>query len=425
MGPLLETGPHLAGPHLTGSDTLESRFAAAMGSLLGPDFPSRIALAVSGGGDSMAMLALAHAWARIWGVRLHVVTVDHGLRAESAGEAAMVARECAALETPHAVLRWQWDGQGNVMDAARRARLDLIGAWRGETRHVLMAHTADDVAETFLLRLARGSGVEGLSAMQARRRVPQGFEVIRPCLEMSREELRHYAGTLKVPWVDDPTNDDPKYDRARARAMLDTLGALGLSRGDLVATAQRLARAREALRARAVDVAQDVVTEHPSGTLIFARNRFAQIERDTQMRLMSAALGWVSGATYRPRQAALEGALDRALAGGACTLSGAKIEAGRAALFVFRELAAVTGGGAAGLWDRKWRISGADSPVRPLGEAVSSFAEWRETGVPRAALMAMPALFEGGACVATPVLSVNSDCQMQIDTSFSEFLLSH
>jgi tRNA(Ile)-lysidine synthase len=138
--------------------SLAQRFAEAMGDLLGPEFPEEIALAVSGGGDSMAMLALAHDWARVWGLRLWVVTVDHGLRPESAAEAEMVARECALLGHPHAVLRWHWDGQGNKMDAARRARLALIDGWRGRVRHVLLAHSRDDIAEGFLMRLAARGG---------------------------------------------------------------------------------------------------------------------------------------------------------------------------------------------------------------------------------------------------------------------------
>lgn len=409
-------------------DTLDARFAGALGQLIGPDFPSEIALAVSGGGDSMAMLALAHNWARVWGVSLRVVTVDHGLRAESAAEAELVARECKALGHPHDTLRWHWDGTGNVMNAARRARLDLIGAWRGTTRHVLMAHTADDIAETFLLRLARGSGVEGLAAMRARRDVAQGFTVIRPCLDMRRAELRHYANALHIPLVDDPTNENLKYDRARARALLAPLADLGLGAEDLIATAHRMQRASAALWARAVSVADDVVTEHPSGTLIFERDGFAIVERDTQLRLLAAALMWVSGAHYRPRAASLEDLLERALAGGGGTLSGARVEAQAERLFVFRELAAIAEEGRATLWDGRWSIAVQIAPgqrIAPLGEAIRAFPNWRDSGLPRAALMALPAVFEGETCQSVPILSVNPTCHIIIERSFREFLLSH
>ncbi|MBT8411376.1 MAG: tRNA lysidine(34) synthetase TilS, partial [Octadecabacter sp.] len=244
-----------------------------MGQLLGPEFPKHIALAVSGGGDSMTMLALAHGWARVMGVGLWVVTVDHGLRPQSAAEAAMVATECAALGHPHATLRWHWDGKGNVQDAARQARLALIDRWREGVEHVLFAHTQDDVAETLLMRLARGSGVEGLSAMAARRHVTphkggyapvleadvtqtappppalgasevgRGFHVIRPMLGMSRAELRHYADTLHVPYVDDPSNADPRFDRVKARQILTALAPLGLNAKGLAETAGRMRRA--------------------------------------------------------------------------------------------------------------------------------------------------------------------------------------
>ena len=106
------------------SFSLDSHFAGVMGDLLGPEFPDEIGLAVSGGGDSMALLTLAHNWTRHMGVGLRVVTVDHGLRPESGAEAALVAAECAALGHRHDVLRWQgWDGSGNLQEAARTARL--------------------------------------------------------------------------------------------------------------------------------------------------------------------------------------------------------------------------------------------------------------------------------------------------------------
>lgn len=387
-------------------DSLTDRFAARMGALLGPDFPTDIALAVSGGGDSMAMLALSHGWARHMGVGLWVVTVDHGLRPESAGEAAMVAAECAPLGHPHATLRWHWDGQGNLQDAARRARLELIDRWRRGIEHVLFAHTQDDVAETFLMRLARGSGVEGLSAMAARRFVtphlgrmspiPQedvtatamppvptrrvagvpacslGFHIIRPLLNESRVDLRHHIDTLKVPYVDDPSNEDPAFDRVRIRTALSDLG---IGAETLAATAQRMARARGALQARAAEVASRVVRQSVFGTLHIDRDGFAEVERDTQLRLLAAALRWISSAPYRPRAAATEALLDRVLAGGGGTLHGAQVEVLRDEIDIFREVSAVAGvvtaAGPSSLWDNRWMLYGPEIKglaIRALGD---------------------------------------------------------
>jgi tRNA(Ile)-lysidine synthase len=397
-------------------DSLEARFAARMGALLGPDFPSDIALAVSGGGDSMAMLALAHGWARVMGIRLHVVTIDHGLRDASAAEAAMVGAECAALGHPHATLRWYWDGHGNLQDAARAARLRLIEEWRGEIAHVLFAHTRDDEAETVLMRLARGSGVEGLSGMADRRRVLSGagFWQIRPLLTETRADLRHYADTLRLRYIDDPSNEDPRYDRVRVRQALAGLSDLGLDAAALVATAQRMARAREALAARAASVADGIVRRDSArtGDLVFDRDALARIERDTQLRLLAAALQWVSGAVYRPRAAALEGLLDRVLAGSGGTLHGAQVSVGRDSLRIFREFNAVRDTqGTAGEgppWDGMWQIAGPavdGLTVRALGpNGWAKIPEKPGPDIPCELGRSLPAVFEGDRLVACAAL---------------------
>jgi tRNA(Ile)-lysidine synthase len=391
------------------ADSLPDRFAARMGLLLGPDFPSVIGLAVSGGGDSMAMLALAHGWARHMGVRLRVASVDHGLRPESAAEAAMVAAECAALGHPHETLAWRWDGQGNLQDAARRGRLALLGGWRGEARHVLFAHTRDDVAETFLIRLERGSGVDGLSAMAERRRVPEGYWQLRPLLGERREDLRHYARTLKVPFFDDPSNEDLRFGRARAR---QAMAALGLDVDALAATAERLGRAREALEARMVEVAARIAHPEtalglPTGILAIDRDGLAAVERETQLRLLSRAIGWVACAEYRPRASALEEALDRALGGAGSTLQGAQLCVGRDALRILREPAAVARATAIvgqGAWDGRWHLSGPaidGLTVRALGEdGWRQVAEKSAGAPPHALALSLPAVFDGETLVA-------------------------
>ncbi|MDJ0820493.1 MAG: tRNA lysidine(34) synthetase TilS [Paracoccaceae bacterium] len=450
--------------------SLDQRYADAMGQLLGPDFPTDIALAVSGGGDSMAMLTLAHNWAHRWGVKLWVVTIDHGLRLESADEAALVAEEARALGHPHATLTWDWVGQGNKMDAARRARLDLIDQWRGGIQHILMAHTRDDVAETFLMRLQRGSGVEGLSAMAAQRSVftegtakgditgdqppdagrTDGFTLIRPCLGMRRDELRHYLRTLKGRWVEDPTNEDTRYVRAEIRQAFASFEELGFDTDMLAATAARLAEARDALRARAAQVWQEIGQEGhshgaPTGELLFDRTGFQSIERDTQRRLLSHALQFIACTDYRPRGAPLSALLDRLLSGGGGTLHGCEARMERDRLRIFRELQAVgpdidrLDGNA--LWDGRWWVSdlglnaqnGSNLRVRPLNEDgwQQATGDQPVDAPPHASARSLPSIWEGETLIACDALCIGPGGTTQLrpfgrpQRSFTAFLLSH
>jgi tRNA(Ile)-lysidine synthase len=440
--------------------SLDQRFADAMGQLLGPDFPSDIGLAVSGGGDSMAMLTLAYNWAHRWGVRLWVATVDHGLRPESANEAAMVAEECRALTLPHATLRWHWDGRGNVMDQARRARLGLLNEWACSLNHILFAHTRDDVAERFLMRLARGAGANGLAAMQARRhvrpeRVPGeiigerpeqppvingGFHIIRPCLDMGRDELRHYLKTLKGRWVDDPTNDDAKYDRVRMRKLLSVLEAEGLGAEVLAKASQRQGDAKDALRKRALSVWDEIGgDEYRWGTLTLNREGLAKVERETQLRLVSAALQYVSTSEYGPRGEAVLALLERILAGGGGTLHGAEIRVGREKIRILREYNALEGQvgtvGVDHLWDGRWRVFAHDlrgQTIRALGDAGwQAVQDKPETAPPYHVARTLPAIWDGGKLMTCDALGVGKGVTTRLWPmgkemfGFSRFLLSH
>jgi tRNA(Ile)-lysidine synthase len=443
--------------------SLDQRFAEAMGQLLGPDFPDEIALAVSGGGDSMAMLSLAHNWTRHWGVKLWVVTVDHGLRADSAAEAQMVAQEAKLLGWPHATLRWNWDGAGNVMDAARRARLQLINGWRGAVRHVLLAHTRDDLAETFVMRLQRGAGVDGLSAMQSLRQVdpgvldggcdgaqPEGesqnpMMVVRPCLGMSRTELRHYARVLKTPWVEDPTNSDTRYERARIRGFLTQLNENGLGSDVLADAALRMADAKEALRRRAADVwdrcgFEGVCEDRPTGEIILKRDPFAQVERDTQMRLLQAALRYVSGAEYAPRRAALEGLFEAIMAGRGGTLHGCEALVEKDEIIITREYQAVRDMAGLDDWDGRWmRNPQSDFDAGNCVFGALGDAGWAQLGDDRLPLpyrraRATPALWcaNTGVLKASPLMAdfgaghaIVANPAKDFALGFRRFLLSH
>lgn len=441
---------------------LDQRFADAMGQLLGPHFPSDIGLAVSGGGDSMAMLYLAHNWTRQYGVRLWVVTVDHCLRPESAAEARMVAEECAQLAWPHAVLRWQWDGQGNVQDAARRARLNLIDRWRGSVSHILFAHTQDDQAETVVMRLARGSGVDGLAGMSMRREValhplgvtaipeecvdgdlPQAFprsprfDVLRPCLDMSREDLRHYASVLKGRWVEDPTNEDRSYDRVRVRHLLKILGQEGITAPDLAKTAARMARAQRGLNARLIDALDRCCRDAPLGQVLIDRDEFSRLEEETQLRLLTSSLCYVVSAEYRPRAASSDALLQHVLSGRGGTLHGAEVIVEKASIRVFRELAAVQDevSNVEGLWDDQWCFSDVDATgfqVKALGQAGwEQISSHPAPAMTYKSALSLPALWSNNEVVSTPAADVMPSGQAtryvlgHVDTGFRAFCLSH
>ena len=185
----------------------------------------RLALAVSGGADSMALLRLAHA--ALPG-QIIAATVDHRLRAAAAEEAAMVAAHCAALGVPHIILTPATPPAGASIQArAREARYALLADWAREAGAValLTAHHADDQAETFLMRAARGSGAAGLAGVRARA-VIAGFPVLRPLLGWRRAELRRIATEAGAPFVDDPSTADPRHDRTRFRTLLAATPAL-------------------------------------------------------------------------------------------------------------------------------------------------------------------------------------------------------
>ena len=219
-----------------------ARFAEAVRRLL-PE-GGRLGLAVSGGPDSLAMLLLAHA--AIPGT-FEAATVDHGLRAESASEAEFVAGVCAALDVPHAILRVEV-AAGNLQDEARSARYSALAGWAAEhgLAALATAHHADDQAETVLMRLNRGSGLSGLAGVRPRGTVPGGkLPLVRPLLAWRRSELGAVVARAGIAPVDDPSNADPRFDRARIRAALSE--ADWLDPAAIAQSAANLADAEEAL----------------------------------------------------------------------------------------------------------------------------------------------------------------------------------
>ncbi len=186
-------------------------------------------LAVSGGADSTALMVLVARWAKR--PPALVVSVDHGLRPEAAAEARIVAENAARLDLPWRIMKApKRPPGGNLQDWARRARYSLLAEAAHEAGFdtIVTAHHEDDQAETFLLRLARGSGVYGLAAMPEEGSF-DGVALARPLLSVPREALRKIAAASGLSVVDDPSNLDLRFDRVRVRAAMPGLAAIGLT----------------------------------------------------------------------------------------------------------------------------------------------------------------------------------------------------
>jgi tRNA(Ile)-lysidine synthase len=208
-------------------------------------------LAVSGGPDSLALMWLAARWRKALkaGPRLVAVTVDHGLRAEAAREARDVKQLAKSLEIEHRTLRWTGSKPKTGLPAAARdARYRLLtrAARESGASHVFTAHTLDDQAETFIMRMSRGSGIAGLAAM-ARETARDGVVLARPLLKVPKARLMSTLVKAGIGFADDPTNHDLQFTRPRLRALMPALAAEGVDSHSLSRLTARLARANAAL----------------------------------------------------------------------------------------------------------------------------------------------------------------------------------
>jgi tRNA(Ile)-lysidine synthase len=293
------------------------------------------AVAVSGGADSLALMHLLARWAgKSKRAKPLVLSVDHGLRHESAGEAKKVARWAKALDLPCEILTVTGKKPKSDIEAwARDQRYRLMGERLGKRgiTALYVAHHQDDQAETFLLRLARGSGLDGLGAMRGLSSFPlPGFEslsVARPLLNLPRAGLRAYLEARKQDWLEDPMNGETRFARNRIRALLPALAEAGLTTQRIADAALHLARAREALdMATAAVMAR--ACRRQGDIMLLDPEALAAAPREIGLRALAALLGTMSGETYRPRFASLERLFDRLAAGnlgGGATLHGCRI----------------------------------------------------------------------------------------------------
>lgn len=405
-----------------------------------------LAVAVSGGVDSMALMLMLVAWRELIGENapeLSVLSVDHGLRREAAEEVEFVARISRQYGLAHKAFRWSGaNSDGNIQANARNARYDLMceRCAQQQISHLLVAHTLDDQAETVLLRLARGSGVDGLAAM-ATSRTWNTTVIYRPLLSVERARLLRLVEDVKCPYVSDPSNHDLKYDRVRFRQALALLEPLGVGAHGLVETAGRLAQAREALDTMSVQAIGQAVEVFAAGYCILDPQQLEQYPYEIKRRVLGRLLRAVAGRAYVPAHSSLAQLLDwiQVRDRSTRTLGGCLLMSRQKKIWIMRETGrtalpeVLLHPGQSLVWDGRIKVSlsaSAENPLVVKALGVDNFARIKpllktNLSYPSALAAGLPSFWHSDELYAVPHLNfcvANSLCQIEADFANSEQL---
>jgi tRNA(Ile)-lysidine synthase len=369
--------------------------------------------AVSGGGDSLALLFLLREYLarHAPGVEPVAVTVDHGIRPEAAAEAEAVAALCGGIGISHRTMRWEAAKPATgLQQAAREARYALLAqaAEDAGAGIILTGHTLDDRLETFVMRKRRGDG-RGLAGIAPATLYDSRFWIARPLLDVHREDLRCYLRARDIAWHEDPSNKDPKYERVRVRS--------GFAEGaDPGAHERYLGEMREAAaeRIRLGTDAAALIARHArmvSPGLYRLNREFAHVEeRDAAVYALRILLAVVGGRVQLPDAPRTAALLDRLSEPDTrATLSRSVVEAREEGFYMRRELrglppvAAATPGE---IWDGRYRIGNGTAEgveIAPFGkEAAEAWQAPDACSRPvlfRSALAVEPALSRDGECL--------------------------
>jgi tRNA(Ile)-lysidine synthase len=438
--------------------------------LFEPLLGAPMAVAVSGGADSMALMHIAQRaldlvppaveGMRLPGrPRLIVLTVDHGLRTGSADDAVWVVSRAEASGLPCRVLAWTGDKptQG-IQAAARAARYQLMHEalveearpYHNLVRPLLTAHHYEDQAETFLMRLARGSGIDGLSAMQetaliATATMPDGaygvqLTVHRPLLDFPKSRLIATLKAADLEWREDPSNARDDFERVRVRKALVTLAELGVTSDAIARSASRLSRARSAVMRQAADAVSRHIHWHDGQFGAMPLDALNELSEEIAIRVLTRLIGAFSGEAPDPRLSEVEAlaeriraTTDRAWPARAATLGGCRIdwrpagilrvwrEAGRSPLATLR----VPPGTESAVWDRRFAITTSPDLAGPIDVRALGTAGWQtlkaeqrtlaKLRLPPGAAATLPACWLGDRLIAVPGLPAPKSAQIGAD----------
>ena len=405
---------------------LPAEFRRAMAAFAPFGAAPHLAVAVSGGADSLALCLLADAWARAGGGRITALTVDHRLRPGSHAEAVRVGGWLGRRGIAHHCLTWD-DAKPatGIQAAARAARYRLLAGWcrSAGVAHLLVGHQAADQAETVLMRICRGSGLAGLAGMRPLVEM-RGARLLRPLLRVPPERLRRYLDDEGQPWIDDPSNRDPAFMRVRLRRAAASLAAAGIDRAALIELAAAAAVARAATEQATAALLAGSVTVHPAGFAWVETAAWRRTARFIAIRALARLLRMIGGRRWEAEDRRIDRLLTDLLGaerdGAAATLGGCRLRRLGGRLRVWREARGLpaplpVGRGGRFVWDGRFvieiEIDGADPPALRLealgaarAQAIAAASPPPRTDVPKAIWPTLPCLADDAGLFCVPHL---------------------
>jgi tRNA(Ile)-lysidine synthase len=402
-------------------------FAASLASIAQFEGSPFLAVAVSGGSDSLALAILVDRWARERGGAICALTVDHRLRPESGDEIRQLAAWLSARAIRHEVLVWTGEKpRTGIQEAARFARYRLLGGWCRDHAclHLLTGHHRDDQTETHLIRRRAHSGPDGLAGMSTIRELTD-CRLMRPLLGVPRDRLKEFLEAERQPFLSDPSNLDPVFERSRLRQSDGApTGEVGGSL--LLGEIQALGRKRTAHEHVRNTLLARYVSLHPAGFALFDPAMTSEISSEMEERLLSAATATIGGAYYPPRRERIA-RLREALGGAARrghTLGGCRFIRWRERILVTRELAKAApplrlSRGERIIWDRRFEITTPHADGSPFTVGYLGLPETprfdrrvpqlRQASLPRLLLPILPGVWDEKGIAGVPHLGYRRD----------------
>lgn len=382
---------------------------------------TNIAIAVSGGADSMCLAYLCSEWAKTQAIHITCLIVDHKLRQESTKEAELVKNMLNVNNLKAVILTIDWEKpEANVHAIARDRRYEMLTEYckQNNIKHLLTAHNKNDQAETILMRIFRGTGIDGLTGIPKLYNL-NGVNILRPFLSFSRDEIENILKSAKWGWVNDPSNLNDKYERSKIRKLIASLPQKELVISRLNLLAKNSLRVRNFLTSYSNDIYKKISKEGVFGEITLDREKFIDLDEEIALRVLTTILNRASGNYYPPRLENLELLYFTIKEDPSFikTLWGCEINSKKEAIVFYRELKAVEPlksiiPNQENIWDKRYKIVTSEKGLYVGSINTSGLAmlkTWQKDIKAKARILySTPGIFKEGKLIFYPILGIGS-----------------